>query len=175
MPAQRTHQHRARCDQDVSWRSSWWRVNHTLSSTLPVRQPVYRYSVLHAQQLNKGTNSLWNRTASFSILASHRTFPGHSDSSTGPRGIPPLQHCSACPLRATFYLVMIYSSRPTLQLGLENFPTGLGGCDSGGAGCIHERSPQHARPVLLARGQIALPPSLEVILALSYRRNQTLN
>lgn len=48
------------------------RINHTsrsdsLRSTLPVRYPVYRYSVLHVQQPNEGTNSLWNRSASFSI------------------------------------------------------------------------------------------------------------
>lgn len=60
---------------------------------------------------------------------------------------------------------MIYASQPTLQLGLGDFHTGLGGCDSSGAGCIHERSLQHARPVLLARCQITLPPLLEVVLA----------
>jgi len=54
-----------------------------------------------------------------------------------------------------------------LQLGLGDFPTGLGGCDGGGAGRIHECSLQHACPVLLARRQIALPPSLEVVLAFS--------
>lgn len=77
----------------------------------------------------------------------------------------PLLLLTACPARVTSYLVMIYSSRLTLQLSLGDFPTGLGGCDSGGAGRIHERSLQHARPVLLARRQIALPPSLEVVLA----------
>ena len=61
------------------------------------------------------------------------------------------------------YLVMIY----TLHLGLGDLPTGLGGCDSGGTSGIHKRSLQYACPVLLAGSQIALPPSLEVILALS--------
>lgn len=54
---------------------------------------------------------------------------------------------------------------PTLQLGLGHFPTGLSGCDSGSTGCIHERSLQHACPVLLACCQITLPPILEVVLA----------
>lgn len=73
--------------------------------------------------------------------------------------------------------MLIYSPQLTLQLGLGNFPTGLGGCDSGGAGRIHERSLQHARPVLLARRQIALSPSLEVVLAFPYstKRNPILN
>lgn len=73
------------------------------------------------------------------------------------------------PGRVTFYQVMIYSSQLTLQLSLGDFPTGLGGCDSGGAGCIEERSLQHTCSVLLSRLQIALPPSLEVILALPCR------
>lgn len=63
---------------------------------------------------------------------------------------------------------MIYSSQLTLQLGLGDFPTGLGGCDGGGAGCVRKRPLQHACPVLFARGQVALPPSLEVILAFPY-------
>lgn len=73
-----------------------------------------------------------------------------------------------CPARVKLYPVMTDSSRLTLQLGLGDFPAGLGGCDGGGAGRVHERSLQHARPVLLARRQIALPPSLEVVLAFPY-------
>lgn len=60
---------------------------------------------------------------------------------------------------------MIYSYQLTLQLGLGDFATGLGGCDGGCTGRVHERSLQHAHPVLLARRQIALPPSLELVLA----------
>ena len=77
-----------------------------------------------------------------------------------------------CPARVTLYPARMNSSRLTLQLGLGDFPAGLGGCDGGGAGRIHERSLQHARPVLLARRQIALPPSLEVVLAFSYSGTQ---
>lgn len=53
----------------------------------------------------------------------------------------------------------------TLQLGLGGLPAGLGGRDRVGTGGVHERPLQHARPVLLARRQVALPPRLEVILA----------
>lgn len=68
----------------------------------------------------------------------------------------------------------------TLQLGLGDLSTRLASCDGGGAGRVHERPLQHARPVLLPRRQIALPPSLEVVLAfpcflLAQERNQTLN
>lgn len=63
------------------------------------------------------------------------------------------------------------TERLTLHFG--DLPAGFGGCDGGGAGGVHQRSPQHAGPVLLARSQIALPPGLEVVLALPYtaRRN----
>lgn len=64
-------------------------------------------------------------------------------------------------------ILKIHASLFTLQLGLGDLPTGFSSCDSGGTGRIHERSLQHARPVLLARRQIALPPSLEVVLAFS--------
>lgn len=69
---------------------------------------------------------------------------------------------------------MIYPPQLTLLLGLGDLPTRLGGCDGGGAGRVHERPLQHSRPVLLARRQIALPPGLEVVLALacSARQNQ---
>ena len=82
-----------------------------------------------------------------------------------------------CPAGVTFYLVMIYPSPLTLKLGLGDFPTGLGGCDSGCTSRVHKRSLQHACPVLLARRQIALPPSLEVVLAFPFdtERNQILN
>lgn len=56
-------------------------------------------------------------------------------------------------------------SQLTLQLGLGDFPTRLGGRDGGGAGCIHERPLQNSRPVFHPRRQIALTPSLEVVLA----------
>lgn len=104
-------------------------------------------------------------------------FWGHGDSSTGLPCIPLLPTGSTRPETVSLYLVLIYSPQFTLQLGLGDFPTGLGGCDSGGAGRIHERSLQHACPVLLARRQIALPPSLEVVLAFPYtaKRNQILN
>lgn len=60
-------------------------------------------------------------------------------------------------------------SLATLQLGLEHLPTGFAGRDGGGAGGVHESPLQHTGPVLLARGQVALAPRLEVILALSCR------
>jgi len=69
-------------------------------------------------------------------------------------------HLGALSLLAVFLLLLCI-----LQLGLGDFPTGLGGCDSGCASRIHERSLQHTCPVLLSRRQIALPPSLEVVLA----------
>lgn len=60
---------------------------------------------------------------------------------------------------------MWYSSQPTLQLGLGHFPTWLSCCDGGSTGRVHERSFQNPRPVLLARRQVTLAPSLEVVLA----------
>lgn len=75
------------------------------------------------------------------------------------------------PSDGTQRLLTTHSSRFTLHFG--DLPAGFGGCDGGGAGGVHQRSPQHAGPVLLARSQIALPPGLEVVLALPYtaRRN----
>lgn len=64
------------------------------------------------------------------------------------------------------YLPMTCASQPTLQLGLGHFPTWLSCCDGGGAGRVRERSFQNPRPVLLARCQVTLTPSLEVVLAL---------
>lgn len=55
--------------------------------------------------------------------------------------------------------------RRTLQFGGP--PAGFGGCDGGGAGGVHQRSPQHAGPALLGRRRVALAPGLEVVLALA--------
>jgi len=54
-----------------------------------------------------------------------------------------------------------------LQLGLGDFAAGLGGADSAGAGGVHQGSFQDTRPVLLPRGQVTLPPLLEIILTLA--------
>lgn len=84
---------------------------------------------------------------------------------------------STCQAKAILYPAIIYPSPLTLQLGLGDFPAGLGGRDGGGAGRVHERPFQYARPVLLACGQIALSPHLEFVLAFtcSTARDETLD
>jgi len=60
-----------------------------------------------------------------------------------------------------------------LQLGLVGLAAGLAGADGGGAGGVHQGSLQEPRPVLLARGHVALAPHLEFVLALPWETKKT--
>lgn len=66
MPAQGTHLHKAQCDVDVSWRSSWWRINPiSRSSSLSQIYCTWKQCAACSAVQWRNKFCLWNRTASF--------------------------------------------------------------------------------------------------------------